>query len=114
MAQTLYVGTPSSGKVQIFFNRGQSPKQGAIEKFSKKLRAIVAEKWPDKDVRLVKEEATVAIGWTPLVKVVAPSRDGIALKWLPAVLATLGVAAEQKKKIADSFAAARGSVPDDQ
>ena len=34
--RSLHVDSPSSGPVQVYFNRDQSPQQGAIEKFGKK------------------------------------------------------------------------------
>ena len=91
----LHVETPSSGPARVFFNRDLSPKQGAIEKYGKKLRNIIMELYPHKDVRLVREEGVVAIDWTPLVKVVAPTRSQITLKWNAPALGTLDIAAEQ-------------------
>ena len=112
--RSLHVVSPSSGPVQVYFNRDQSPQKGAIETFGKKLRNIIKDSFPGKDVRLIREEGKVAIDWMPLVMVVAPRRNQIELKWYPPDMDMLGLSQDSKRDITRRFAAARGHVPDDQ
>ena len=110
----LVVETPSRVQAKVFLNRDQSLQQGAIERAIKKLRGAVQAVLPDKDVRISKYEGVCNIEWRPIIKVEAPKKNDIQLKWHYPSMEVVGVTAEDKIKIQQQFAVANGTVPREQ
>ena len=85
--------------------------QSAVEMGGKKLKAVVAEVVGEgKQVGLVKQEGQVSVGWHPVVKVVAPSRDSTELRWFLPGCAKAGISDEQREEIRVRFLSVTGRV----
>ena len=111
----LSVRTPTGGSARLFLNRDQSPQQGSIERHAKFARAAVqAHLGETRNVSLRKKEGEVAVDWHPLLRVFAPVRDRVELRWHPAGERACGVSAIVKESIARRFRELSDRIPEDE
>ena len=91
-AKTLYqytkVGGPGGRYLPIkmagsdaFLDPDKSPKTESTEAAGRRLRKVVAEAYPQLNVRLIHDEAFVTIDHVPAVRVFSPSPDEVSLEW---------------------------------
>ena len=109
------VRTPKGGKARLFVNRDQNPQQGAVERHTKFARAAVEEVvGVDSSVTMQKRDGTVAIDWHPVVRVFAPRKDQIELRFHPAGERATKISAIDKENIRKRFRELSGRIPEDE
>ena len=68
----------------------------------------------EKDVRLTREEAQIAVAGHPVCRVACPSKSVFNLSWYAPGCSAAGVREDLKEEIKKQFISATGRVPSDQ
>ena len=77
--------------------------QMEVEKLGKRLKAIVKEVLPDRQVHLQRGQGLVTVDWLELVKVECPSKGSSKLLWHNDNLRVTGVTEDVRRTITESF-----------